>query len=962
MAVSIHPHKGYLNTLFHVYTSGINPVEYHIIKNINGTPSEICKGTIHPNEPYSLEINIPGQLLVEFSDGTTIPLTVEDGYKYGGSTLKEAYIFDDCPWLFIVMHDRTYFYNRDTQENYVEAIAPDEISVISKNYVIFGNKDHSEQTIYSLDKQTPILCVNNIIFNNDSVIVWQEEYNENKFIIVYSLSDQKEIHRTAVELYAIDSKNNQLIFSSNGRVETITLTGCFEHKINKNSFPGEIINLVTPNLAISYQSNAYGNFLYVYDVYKNVLIKKIEVKGELAKIGENKLIDVWQRQQSLNNFDITATEFTNSCIAVDYYEFTFYSCDWEIFYIEKYINLKKNKSHKVERNEEYSLHSCINEIKQPIQGELDNLFIYKDSICLYNNNESFILNKNSLRPIFKSTGTIYKDNGFIYLYDDDIIYTFHPNGSWRNGFKHKYDFKYYEDYNIIINEDRGIIQSIGGYKYGRYKKTLYRKNGLIIVTNEAFIFPGRKILKNRGKDLLFPDYLSESLKYGLTIGEEGVTFFNFDVHEYVKLEILKDIFDSSKYRDVLLSENGKSIMYRNGTNTIVKNLVDDTEDLYDNLSYVKHINGIRPLFGISSSLQPRLINPVTKQPINFKTMTEYKFVSPDGTLYADTRLKEYIEYYWLTDNTPITKKEYINLEIKYSYPSNVKHDSKDWQNIKQLRTEFIYEHFDFLNENYPELFSEDRTGKKWKKIVLDENNSIGVGGFLGRLIGKKGIAYIRNFIDNSEVAKIELGEPLNYINYVSFSYDSNYMALAGYRGNRESSWGGLLLIYDLIKKKTITFQNTQRAVWLTAFSKQNALASYTSNPFTFFAKDEKEFNYEEFNSKLIDKRSFLTFSPDGVYFAVSKQGYVSKYDRFGNINQGWGHQPSSLVEIRLTSDKDNTIVKFNDLSNAGIADVATSKESVASVSFSNDNKKLMMVGKDGVVIVRNLHLDEDATE
>ena len=90
--------------------------------------------------------------------------------------------------------------------------------------------------------------------------------------------------------------------------------------------------------------------------------------------------------------------------------------------------------------------------------------------------------------------------------------------------------------------------------------------------------------------------------------------------------------------------------------------------------------------------------------------------------------------------------------------------------------------------------------------------------------------------------------------------------------------------------------------------------------------------------------------------------YISKYDRYGRINPGWGHKPSSLVEIRCVEDPYNRIVQFYDLSDAGIDGVATQATCVAAVSFSNNNKRLMMVGKDGVVIVRNLNFDDNAGE
>ena len=51
------------------------------------------------------------------------------------------------------------------------------------------------------------------------------------------------------------------------------------------------------------------------------------------------------------------------------------------------------------------------------------------------------------------------------------------------------------------------------------------------------------------------------------------------------------------------------------------------------------------------------------------------------------------------------------------------------------------------------------------------------------------------------------------------------------------------------------------------------------------------------------------------------------------------------------------IVEYEDLSDEGIEGTGKAK-SVSSVSFSKDNSKLMMVGRDGVVIIRNTHLCE----
>lgn len=136
---TIHPYKGYLNTEFHLYAKGTENVTYNIFSDVSEAKTPLTSGVISPNIPCSLKLNESGTFRIDFSDGTSSEIIVEDGYKFGGSKPKAAFIYDECPWAFVVMHDRTYFYNRDSEESYVEAISPDTIEEISNDYVIFLN-------------------------------------------------------------------------------------------------------------------------------------------------------------------------------------------------------------------------------------------------------------------------------------------------------------------------------------------------------------------------------------------------------------------------------------------------------------------------------------------------------------------------------------------------------------------------------------------------------------------------------------------------------------------------------------------------------------------------------------------------------------------------------------------------------------------------------------------------------
>ena len=116
---TIHPYKGYLNTEFHLYAKGTEDVTYEVFPTNGETVAPITNGVVTPNMPCYIKLSEPGTVRINFSDGTSSDIIVEDGYKFGGSKPKSAFIFDYCPWAFVVMHDRTYFFNRDTEDSYV---------------------------------------------------------------------------------------------------------------------------------------------------------------------------------------------------------------------------------------------------------------------------------------------------------------------------------------------------------------------------------------------------------------------------------------------------------------------------------------------------------------------------------------------------------------------------------------------------------------------------------------------------------------------------------------------------------------------------------------------------------------------------------------------------------------------------------------------------------------------------
>lgn len=950
MGVTIHPYKGYLNTNFSVNATKYE-TKYFVYRKGDSNKCPIMKGIIKPNEPHVLNIAHPGDFTVLFENGDEISIHIEDGYKFGGSNYKTSFIFDNCPWCFVIMHDRTYFYNHKTKRFFVEPISPDKITEINKDFVIFGNDGQKERTIFSFIEEKPILCISNIVTFNDRVVVW-EEYIENRHeLCIYVLGAMPNtIDRFDFDGYTLDKERQNIIFYKGDIIKKISLSEYKGSTTYRTTVFGEIVCVIAPNIVVSYRELYYRNEVTISNLDTAKVVKTIVLDGFLAEINGNVLIDTWQRLQLLSKFDISSTGIPELKVSALYNKVFIYPCSWDVFYTIETISFVKENIKPIKRTSMSKLYSVISDVEIDIQQANGKFTTYGNAFCFYNGLESFVRSTKYNGSGYNKGGVVYLQGDKIYLYKDSRLYRLSSNGYWDYGREIKLDFSHFEEFGVVKEIETDIYQTLDGKLLGKRRYIV----GRCMVTTEFYVFSSTRILKSSVSKV--PSCLSNSLASGIYVSADGVFLCTLQGKDYLLERIMEGVYDSTKYKDVLLSEDGNCFMHKDGENAITFNISTGVSQKYDNLSYIRHVNGIRPLFSTPTSLQPILIDPVTKQRIDAKEMSNYHFVSPDGKLYADTRLKEYVEYYHIETRMLISNEEFRELRNKYTYPWNEKYGSTSWGKVRKARKQLILDNFKYLNEKYPNLLKDDLTGEKWDDSVIDEKNEYDVEHFLSRIYGVRSIAVIRNSYDDSEFARVDLGNPLLFINYVSFSYNSKYVAIAGYRNS-----GGVFIIYDLVSKNTIVHKDTARAVWNVSFSANNAIAAYTSNPKTFFASNEDEYLNMCDTGNTIAGNNFLTFSPDGVYFALSQQGYISKYDIDGNIRDNWGHQPSSLVEIRRTLAKENKLIEYSDLGDSGISETSH-RESVASVSFSNDNKRLMMVGNDGVVIIRNLHFDDYASK
>lgn len=318
--VTIHPHKGYLNTEFQIHLTGKNELSYSVYNNKKEFQFD---GIASPNRPQAVKFPDPGDFTIKFEDGTEINLSVVDGYRFGGSKFKNAFIFDECPWVFIIMFDRTYFYNRETEESYVEPISPDKIIEISNEYVLFEIKGQNEKLIYSLNDQKPILGISNVLTYNENGIAWIEE----------TISEEDTLSKTVLKVYSFKSRKiefddfirryiigNNKIFIIQNKLKCIYLYENISVRQLLFNTEGVPITVVDEKIAIYYISGREAKKIFVYDLIKKELLETLQIDGVLAKVNDIQLIDLNARIRAIRNFRLEDTDFPEAFIKAEYTE------------------------------------------------------------------------------------------------------------------------------------------------------------------------------------------------------------------------------------------------------------------------------------------------------------------------------------------------------------------------------------------------------------------------------------------------------------------------------------------------------------------------------------------------------------------------------------------------------------------------------------------------------------------
>lgn len=780
-------------------------------------------------------------------------IIIEDAIKLGGGRIKNAFVFDNNPWIFVTTKDRMYIYNYESKEKTIEYnVTPDEIKCVDKNiasnYFVF--KTNSDYSIYNVESGKIIFTYYGHVYSNGHLVV----YKNNDITYVYDYLERKSI-KIIENQYAIGDK--YLYFIDEKALYKLNLDS---NNVEKIRYPREIYSnmfiLTSDYFIILLQSEEFIKYRQYYladgknhisqDIILPCFIRKWEgIECEYFKKLEKQITALYSENKKLFNSYHVNMPLLN-CIDVSSYK---ESDDREVF-----------------------LSGCL---------------------CL-NSRQS----KN--RKIF------------------NIPFTIMSNHENRN-----VDFNYatFSDDNVISDnieeEKKEIDLELNSKEYLISKSD----SGNLIITREE----GKLYLRN---------CISKT-----------------------KEEILSSFFDTTFYTNAYFTSDGKNVVLQlNDTETKLLGIEDMKMGSYEIEGFTvarnnrynnnKGYNGYMPEIRLRDGRIPVWRDPITLKTIPEDEIFGYVFMSPDGRFSANISVKTV--YFNRLAKKETTIEERAELRNKYNWDSETSKEEKE--NIIKARKELA------VNSSRHDLFG--KIIEKWnddEDIIKREIEAYmeRKDNFVDLFIDELGYVCIRENKPNGKEREILIGRSVYFLNYVSFSYDSKYLSFGAKmrRDTFRNSEDGVFVIYDIENDRVINRMDNYNgmalyAVWMTMFSKKGDVAFYDSKADAYLLYTCSEYN----EIKKIDGKSLLCFSPSGKYIAFSDQNYI---DYSHHPEENWGHQPSGNIFIYATDDIASCMEQYNDFGE-GINGVARRAGNVASAAFSQDEKRLLAVGNDGVVVIRNL--------
>ena len=972
---TVTPHKGYLNTSFRIKVFPSEAI--HVF--IDGKPTDnlsdihLCAGE------HIVSCNYKGQVYTD-------TVYVEDAIRLGGSQIVSGYCFDNNPWIVIVMKDRSYFFNSKTGEQFVEnGVSPIKVTALNDNLLLFANgerKDEadrssndviSEYSIFDCNQDCILGFYTKKVFHNDNVAVFENAENDNnaKLIIIVSYEHPDTPKEIACVDYKIQSDGINYCSIQNGGYNIKKYYFVTAEEKDLHTSHGRFICFQNDSLVVEIDGYDHTvlNLIDVQSshttplIYNNrACVRKVNGKG----INDTDPVDLFY-QHVKDNWKLAHT----LALQLHTVDFDLYNTAEGVYARRTFQNYEeKSTSDWVYKNKRvYPYSTCYDLIK--VGSTEESIPLEQGDEILQTNEFVFIKKGNSIKIV--SNGKVIRELNDVNLYKTPkgkYLYTKQTEDATSVFLLGQTDDCKYIENNTTVDcsklESYGILKFYNStgkdifYNIGHYillaDKSGKRaavgeklKSDTIIVENNGRCFvkdsdaDGQEYFISTTLESIFVNHLipipvghndilcvtatgssilAKSNRGGVVLYEK-----HNEYSDYVVNEALQDIIDTDVYRSALFSDDGQHLVSSKNGGWVYREIESGKEIPFSIDKTIEKRYNIG-LYGMNfyvrfDDLKRRVdvLDPLTLNLVRPVFLSNYVFISPSGKYAADTNRKTVKRYYLKRGRDGYKKEisEYMSdEEKKYDWTfDGVERGSKGMEN------RIIQRIHPLLNDNSQNLDGFYLHEEWTSKVIVHRLN------------------------DNNSKIELEFPDFIYYLNYVAFSPDDRYVSICGMYGNQRRWTNGFVGIYNLEKMEWRITPNpvSCRAVWRSFFSSQGIFAYYDSEPKTIYGDLEDGGIFEK-----IDGRNLLAFSRTGKYIAMSDTHYTP----YCIYPESWGHKHSSNIYIRSIENPKREL-RFSDHGDE-IQGVKTPYATF--VSFSPDDSKLLSVSNDGVIIVRNLHLDE----
>jgi hypothetical protein len=949
-------------------------------------------------------------------------IEIKEAFRLGSSEFKKAFVFDDTEYSFFLMKDRLLLYDEKkkillTENHY----SPTEIHKINKtNYLFVTKVGSSTNGIINLGiyNTETFSLVGELLNEYREVKILPETnkawlYNiKSKTIHCFELVQGTNRYLTELKKYdeCIDffiDDSSQSIFINYNENLNISNINNLHNAIEIPKFPNNAIDKLGNVFSIERDSLTYTKCLTNYSVkiqptfelnlqpekfihIGNELKSKIELTDLNKKVEETKDDIISSIPENKTYYYHTLPE--SERISEAYTTHNIYPTIDGIFIVHKEVKRDFNgvtfrkyqanwnaTAYATERNEYTLLFFSSNKVEVLIDNapsltisEFHNSMLLVNSQNtknLFSGNNKFTLESESSIELFTVNEISY------FLIKSKEKYSLYRATNFKNPI-----LSQIEILNPDLIKEHQIIWYSGKEKYvstTNYLSAFDLKTCSRILINERkvqhslfkdsteFKFHERYALSSNQivfnpisleiKDAFIGTIESYSKKLDKIVSHRTNTIylsvFNIQTRKYELSEIP---IDDHKYKESYLSPNGQFLVLQDETNKYAWYDIEKNETInFISGNFLALRNDGSLIVEQDGTRAVKILDPKTFQDITPPNYHHYRFMSPDGKLYAQVASK--VRYFNKLNGSELKVEEVSKFRQDLDEPSfYLQEKEKEQAKIK------VENNRQQIFKTYKKVF-EELGVEEYSKITshtlvkVEKYTEIGISG-------------------TSIVKEVLLPEDTQFYNYASFSYDNKYLGMV----YRLGTGGGIQFIKlnfneidnSLNIMDTYLSRYPRYASWVCGFSQTGFFATYDSTPDTYLinvaenlfenktteielrqniykSKSNIYHTYNKWNE--IKGKNFLCFSPTGCFLALSEQGYEPL------TLGGYGHQESNVVHIAKT----NTGEIIDSFTGHGdkIKDNKTKK--VTFVAFSEDEKRIMTLSYDGVVIIRDIKINND---